>query len=148
MNTWGEFADFSPELAAAGQRLFDLHQVAFLATIRRSGAPRIHPVVPIVSADRLYLFIPPDSPKCGDLRRDGRYALHAMLGENDEEFTVRGQAEEIDDHQCWVDVAAAASYTVQREHALFALSVGSCLWGVWERVGQPDTRSLRRRWPA
>lgn len=147
MVTWGVFAEEAPEIAAAGERLFRQHQVAFLATIRRNGAPRIHPVVPIIADKRLWVFIPPTSPKHGDLLRDRRYALHALLGEHDEEFTVRGYATAIAGQQQWLMVAEQASYSVGAGHVLFELHIETCLWGIWERVGQPDTRAVRRRWP-
>jgi hypothetical protein len=147
MVTWGEFAAAAPELAGAGERLFGQHEVAFLATVRRDGAPRIHPVVPVVSDGGLYLFVPPWSPKCGDLRRDARYALHAMLGDDDEELVVRGSAGQVDDLRRWREVADRASFPVKAGHLLFALSVDTCLWGKWEHVGQPNTRAVRRRWP-
>ncbi|MGH2405330.1 MAG: pyridoxamine 5'-phosphate oxidase family protein, partial [bacterium] len=51
--------------------------MAYLATLRGDGAPRVHPVTPIVGEGRLFLFMEPTSPKGHDLRRDGRYALHS-----------------------------------------------------------------------
>jgi len=52
MVTWAEFAAAEPELADAGRS--QLYQfgvgLAFLATVRRDGAPRLHPVCPVLSA--------------------------------------------------------------------------------------------------
>ncbi len=66
MLTWGEFAKAEPELAAFGAGRLDVPP-AYLATVRRSGAPRVHPVTPIVLADGLFLFMEPTSPKGRDL---------------------------------------------------------------------------------
>jgi hypothetical protein len=91
---WSEFARVRPELAAAGRELF--HQfgvgLAFLATVRRDGAPRLHPICVVEAGDALYGLIIP-SPKLGDLRRDGRCALHSYPRSDDEDaFNLMGRA--------------------------------------------------------
>jgi hypothetical protein len=75
--TWKDFAAAAPELAEAGRALLNQFGVglAFLATVRRDGAPRLHPVCPVLSNERLFVLITPDSPKRGDLARDDRYAV-------------------------------------------------------------------------
>src|SRR5688572_9372748 len=51
---WQDFADASPELAAFGEARFR-QGIAFLATIRRDGSPRMHPVSPdIIDGHLLY----------------------------------------------------------------------------------------------
>ena len=97
---WSEFALLEPELAAAGRGLLYQYGVGlgFLATVRRDGAPRVHPVCPIISDDGLFVFVVP-SPKLGDLRRDGRFALHSFAAEDNEDaFSVAGVA-----HACSED---------------------------------------------
>src|SRR5215510_2111058 len=73
MTSWSEFEAREPEMAAAGKKL--LYQfgvgLAFLATVRKDGAPRLHPICPTVVDGDLYALILPVSPKCGDLKRDG-----------------------------------------------------------------------------
>jgi hypothetical protein len=57
MTTWQEFTASKPELAAIGKRLFMLGPesggfeggLAYLATIRKDGGPRIHPISPALS---------------------------------------------------------------------------------------------------
>jgi hypothetical protein len=146
--TWSEFSDRAPDLAESGRRLIDEYHVAFLATVRHDGAPRLHPVTPVIADGRLFVFVPPTSPKHGDLVRDGRYALHAPLGKDDEEFVVNGAARRRDDAAVYATVVAAASYTVAHGEDLFELDIERCLWGYWENVGQPDTRPIRRSWRA
>jgi len=100
MTSWKAFESIAPEMAAGGLKL--LYQfgpgLAFLATVRKDGAPRLHPICPTVVDGALYALILPSSPKCGDLKRDGRYALHTFPPvENDDEFLVMGRAEFVND---------------------------------------------------
>src|SRR5512145_3366888 len=69
MVRWGEFAATAPTLAHTGRALLTQFGpgLAFLATVRGDGAPRVHPVCPVLSGDRLFVLIAPDSPKLGDL---------------------------------------------------------------------------------
>ena len=68
VRTWGEFAKEAPGLAAFGAELLLGAQVAYLATVRPDGVPRVHPVTPILTDDGLFLFMEPTSPKGRDLR--------------------------------------------------------------------------------
>ncbi len=97
--TWGEFARLAPELAAEGRAL--LYQfgvgLAFLATTRADGGPRVHPICLLLTDDAAYAFTVP-SLKQGDLRRDGRYALHSFPRPDDEDaFFALGSARSVDD---------------------------------------------------
>jgi hypothetical protein len=98
MATWNEFETDAPDIAAAGKQLLYQRGVglAFLATLRKDGAPRLHPICPTVIDGHLYALIGP-TPKRNDLRRDGRYALHTFPPEEvDDEFLVMGRATFID----------------------------------------------------
>jgi hypothetical protein len=97
MSTWSEFAAEAPALAAAIREL--LHQygrgMAYLATVRKDGGPRLHPVSPIVTDEGLYCFVIA-SPKRDDLNRDGRFALHSFPGETtDAEAVISGRARQV-----------------------------------------------------
>jgi hypothetical protein len=97
---WEQFERDAPELAAAGRKL--LYQygpgLGYLATVRRDGAPRLHPVCPVVEAGGLYVFVGNQTPKVHDLVRDGRYALHTTGSEDvDDEFAVTGVARNAED---------------------------------------------------
>jgi hypothetical protein len=99
MVTWSQFENDAPDMAEAGKKL--LYQfgvgLGFLATLRKDGAPRLHPICPTVVDGRLYALIGP-TPKRADLKRDGRYALHTFPAvEVDDEFLVMGRAKFIDD---------------------------------------------------
>lgn len=104
MKSWKDFSQEEPELAYLGKRMI-LHGGAsiglvFLATLRKDGAPRLHPVSLVFSDDHLFVFIPPKSPKCSDLKRDGRYALQAFPpaeNEHGAEFYISGVAQHIEE---------------------------------------------------
>ena len=115
MLTWREFAAQQPDLAEAGRGL--LYQfgvgLAFLATTRADGAPRVHPMCPLVTEDGLYAFIVP-SPKRNDLHRDGRYAMHSFpADDNEDAFSLAGQAEQVTDPE--LAATLAIRYADERE---------------------------------
>jgi len=93
MTRWGDLERDEPELAAAGRSLLHTYGLGlgFLATVRKDGGPRVHPVCPVLAAGGLWVFIGKGSPKCQDLHCDGRYALHSFpLADVDDEFYVAG----------------------------------------------------------
>ena len=96
MVTWKQFEESEPELAALGEgQLFQFGVgLAFLATVRKDGAPRLHPLCPVLHDGHLYIFVPQSSPKREDLLRDGRYALQVFPPpkEVSEEFYLTGKA--------------------------------------------------------
>jgi len=124
MTSWTEFAQQAPELAAFGQARFQ-RGVAYLATVRADGGPRVHPVTPIIG-QQLYLLMEPTSPKGKDLQRDGRYTLHCAVedaGGGEGEFYVRGRASLTGDPAIREEAVQAASYTPQERYILFVLTV-------------------------
>ncbi len=97
--SWGELAAARPDLAEAGRSLLYQHGVglAYLATVRPDGAPRLHPMCPLLYEGGLFAFIIP-SPKQDDLRRDGRYAMHSFpCPDNEDVFYFAGEAEATED---------------------------------------------------
>ena len=101
MITWTDFSRQQPALADAGRRQFYQFGIglAFLATVRPDGGPRVHPVCPVISDAGLHLLIVA-GPKQQDLRRDGRYALHSEAcppPRQDDGFALAGRAREVTD---------------------------------------------------
>ncbi len=158
MLTWAQFAVAAPDLATFGRELLDrFNGGAFLATVRKGGAPRLHPIVAIVAADRLCFFANPQSRKFRDLIRDGRYVLHVLIDRDDREFLVGGRAIALNhDRELWKTVARAAPYSVpddrtetsEGSHFLFELTIDRAAMTTWYHPGQPDTRPTRRIWRA
>jgi Pyridoxamine 5'-phosphate oxidase len=152
MATWNAFAESAPELAELGLKLLNQYGAAFLATVRKDGSPRLHPVVPIVTEGRLFVFC--GGPKVYDLRRDGRYNLHALIGRDDTEFLVAGRALYVnDDRTIRAAVARAAPYKVPVDpsdltHQLFHFNIERAHVTVWYHPGQPDTRPTHTDWSA
>ena len=105
----------------------------------------------MIAGEQIYLAIGPQSPKLRDLRRDGRYMLHAMPGTDDAEFNIRGRATEANDASTHAEVEQAASavgLNVKPHEVLFRLDIEQAATTHWENVGQPDTRPIRTRWRA
>lgn len=97
--TWGEFAERRPDLAEAGRVILYQYGVglAFLATVRPDGGPRVHPFSPVLDGQGLFAFLVP-SHKRNDLHRDGRYAMHTFpADENEDAFYLRGTARHVTD---------------------------------------------------
>ena len=113
MSTWARFEADVPEVAAFANRLWPgavaldrgeslptgaaWFAIAYLATVRPDGAPRLHPFCPIIAGGRLFAAIPRSSPKGHDLRRDPRCVIHAMPGPDDDELCIRATATEVVD---------------------------------------------------
>jgi hypothetical protein len=119
--------------------------VAFLATIRKDGSPRVHPVTPIIAEDRLFVFMESTSPKGHDLRRDGRYALHCSVadsGGGEGEFFVSGTAKPIEDQASRDIAVTSAGYEVADHYVLFEFDVSAAFSTVYADDGEP----VRDRW--
>lgn len=152
MAGWSDLEQEAPELAAAGRRLMvgaDGVAIAFLATAGGAAQPHLSPVCPVSCGDHLYLSASGTTPKVRDLRAGGRFVLHAFLGENDEEFQVAGSATEVTDEAERAAVHDAIPFPAfEHSDPIFRFDLERSLWVFWERVGQPDTKAVRRRWRA
>ena len=152
MVTWGEFAAAAPDLAARGRDLLFQFRVglAFLATVRRDGAPRVHPVCPVLSGDRLYVLVTPGSPKRGDLVRDGRYALQNFPEPkpSGDEFYVAGRALPVEDEATRAAVLRDAQHMADAAEALFELRLERVMHTRWENPLTPAMRPVQRKWRA
>ena len=154
MKSWNEFARLRPELAEPGRAL--LYQVgvglAYLATTRPDGAPRVHPMCPILTEGGAFAFIVP-SPKQCDLRRDGRYALHSFPRPDDEDaFYCCGQVRLIHDAQLRGELGAV--FVAERaelgvplpapDDALFEFLLDRCL--LTRTTGHGDPAPVHQVW--
>lgn len=127
--SWREFAAADPRLADSIRAL--LHQygrgMAYLATVRADGGPRVHPVCPIVTGEGLYCFVIA-SPKRDDLQRDGRYALHAFPAEtSDAEAYVAGRARQVINLSFVEHMAREHGAAAEVDWTLFEFSVESAM---------------------
>lgn len=139
---WGDFARREPELARFGAGRLTAAP-AYLATVRRSGAPRVHPVTPIFTTVGLFLFMEPTSPKGRDLRERGWFAMHSGVPDNagsGGEFNASGRGLAIDDPDMWSHLAESASYTPADWYILFELQLSEARCHGYGDVPLPSTR--------
>jgi hypothetical protein len=156
MVTWGELQKARPDLEAAGQA--HLYRVgvglAFLATVRADGGPRLHPMCPVIDGDDLYAFLVP-SPKRSDLHRDGRYAMHCYPpDDNEDAFYITGHARVVNDRDTHDRVAAR--FLKERgwseppedfaDQELFVFDIDTCL--VTTTTGHGDPHPAHTVWRA
>jgi hypothetical protein len=152
MVTWQAFAAAEPELAETGRALLFQFGVglAFLATVRGDGAPRLHPVCPVLSAGRLYLLVTPASPKCADLLRDGRYALQAFPQPKpaSDELYLAGQARRVEDAAVHAAILRDAAHRADPAETPFELWIDRAMHTRWEEPLTPRMRPVHRTWRA
>jgi hypothetical protein len=143
-------------MAASGRALlYDVGVgLGYLATVRPDGAPRLHPMCPLLTNDGLYAFIVP-SPKQKDLHRDGRYALHSIqLETNEDAFYLTGRARHLEDpglrqqlaEQFAAERSALAIPPPEPEQHLFEFLVATAM--LTRTVGHGDPAPVHTVWHA
>lgn len=141
--SWKLLEEQQPDLATFGvDRLND--KVAYLATVRKDGSPRVHPITPIIGHGHLFVFMEPTSPKGHDLKRDGRYALHCSVSDASGasgEFSVTGRAHLVDSPEVRALAVRLASYTVADRYILFEFDIESAASTLY-----PQDRPVRQSW--
>ena len=152
MVTWKEFAAAEPDLADVGRSLLFQFKVglAFLATVRKDGAPRLHPVCPVLSSDRLFVLVIPTSPKRHDLLRDGRYALQTFPQPKpgSDEFYIAGKAVGVDDPAVRAAILRDAKHMADASEIAFELWIDHVMYTRWENVLTPQMCSAHQKWRA
>ena len=141
--SWQSLEDQQPELAAFGAERLN-GKVAYLATVRKDGSPRVHPMTPIIGQGHLFVFMEPTSPKGHDLQRNGRYAIHCSVSDTSGasgEFIVTGQAHLIHNPELRALAVRLASYTVAERYVLFEFDVESAASTTY-----PDDQPVRLTW--
>ena len=140
--SWRDFAKREPDLARFGAGRLTAAP-AYLATVRKSGAPRVHPVTPIFARDGLFLFMEPTSPKRRDLLERGFFALHSGVPDNagtGGEFSASGIGLAEDDPDLWALVAEAAGYDPPDRYVLFEFQLSEARCHGYGDVPLPSTR--------
>lgn len=140
---WSDFERAAPALAAFGAERFK-QGVAYLATIQRDGAPRVHPVTPILGQGHFFVFMEPTSPKGKDLLRDNRYAMHCAVSDSSGasgEFWCMGRAKSIDDPNLRALAVQVSSYAPAERYVLFELDVERAQTTIYE-----NNSAVRQEW--
>jgi hypothetical protein len=141
--SWKSLEDQQPELAAFGAERLN-GKVAYLATIRKDGSPRVHPMTPIIGQGYLFVFMEPTSPKGRDLQRDGRYSMHCSVSDTSGasgEFIITGQAHLIHNSEIRALAVRLASYIPVDRYVLFDFDIESAASVIY-----PDDRPIRQIW--
>ena len=139
MVTWNEFAEAAPEMAKRGLEHLRI-PIAYFATVRKDGSPRLHPLSPLLADGRLFVAITASAPRRHDLMRNPRYSLHALppdLGPDyDEfEFNVTGSARRVSDEETRGAVSdteqARGRPRLNHDDWLFELDIEMVLTTTW-----------------
>lgn len=141
--SWKILEEQDPELAAFGRERLN-GKVAYLATIRKDGSPRVHPMTPIIGEGHFFVFMEPTSPKGHDLQRDGRYAIHCSVSDTSGEsgeFIITGQAHLAEDSELRAQAIRLASYTPAERYILFEFEMHSVRSTIY-----PDGGPVRQVW--
>ena len=141
--SWKNLEDQQPELAAFGAQRLDA-KVAYLATVRKDGSPRVHPMTPMIGAGHLFVFMEPTSPKGHDLQRDPRYSIHCSVTDStgqSGEFIVTGRAHLVVDPDLRALAAQYCSYKPSDRYVLFEFDVESV-----SSTTYPEHEPVRQFW--
>ena len=130
---WSDFERAAPALAGAARARLEATRIALLGTVRTDGSPRISPIEPYFTSDRLVLGAMAASLKARDLRRDPRCVLHSTISEPDAgepEFKLYGRAVPLEA----ADVPATAWWLSHPRDAayVFTLQIESAASVAWE----------------
>jgi general stress protein 26 len=146
MISWSQFSAVSSNLASFGKQRLQ-GRIAYLATVRLDGSPRLHPVSVFIASGNLFVYMEPTSPKVHDLRRDARYTIHCGVEDNSGgqgEFCIRGKAVEVSDQKLREEAfkeARRMGYHPQERYLLFELRIEEAMATVYE-----EGQAKRERW--
>lgn len=145
---WRDLESQAPELAQLGKKLLSGSRIAFLATVRADGGPRVHPICPTVVSGRLVAVLIRRTPKHRDLVRDPRFVLHALPGPGDAEFWVEGAARALDpvDEEDRGIVAALSRMGVDADDAPWELGVDAAHGTLFALDAAGNRNADRRHW--
>ncbi|MBQ61562.1 MAG: pyridoxamine 5'-phosphate oxidase [Gammaproteobacteria bacterium] len=127
--SWGEFEQAMPELAAFGRDRLD-GKVSYLATVRKNGQPRAHPVTPIVGGGYCFIFVEPSSPKVHDLMENGHFCLHCAMNDSSGssgEFQVTGVVRQIEESELRSEAESISSFRPSARYLLFELRLAEVI---------------------
>ena len=126
-------------MAAYGRERLE-RKVMYLGTIRSDGYPRVHPFTPFVSSGHLFAFMEPTSPKAHDLQRDGRYAMHSLVTDQNGtggEFMVTGKSLLVTDQSLRKIAVQGCPYKPSDSYICFEFMLERCLTYVYVN-GNPN----------
>lgn len=140
---WGQLEREDVRLAAFGQDRLD-GKVAYLATMRRDGRPRAHPVTPIIGEGRMFIFLEPSSPRTRDLIENPDFCLHCAMSDSSGssgEFQTTGVAVKCEDENVRALAESVCNFRPSVRSILFELCITDAL-----STEYPGGQPKRRRW--
>ena len=129
MASWGEVAAAVPELAVKVQQRFDAHGLAFIATVKRDGSPRISGIEPLIAGGEVWVGMMPGSMKARDLLREPRCALHSATEDKNVkngDAKMTASAVPVEDEATWrryIQASEAGSGMTPGSFHLFRLDI-------------------------
>ena len=137
---WQAFSISAPQLAALGEERFDRTGLVLLATLRKTGWPRISPLEFLVFEGQLYLGMTWQSRKALDLLRDPRCSLHSTVSDrqgSEGEFKLYGRALEVNDPDTRARYSEALYQKIgikfeDLEYDLFSIDIESASFAIIE----------------
>jgi uncharacterized pyridoxamine 5'-phosphate oxidase family protein len=141
--SWHIFENQAPDIAEFSRvRLHD--KVAYLATVRKDGSPRMHPFTPIIGEGHFFVFMEPTSPKGFDLRRDPRFAVHCSVTDSSGksgEVSMSGKARFIEAPELRALAVKICPYSPADRYILFELDPEAVTLTEY-----PDRGAVRKHW--
>lgn len=141
--SWKRLETEEPEMAAFGyERLHG--KVAYLGTSKKDGAPRVHPMTPIIGEGHLFVFMEPTSPKGHDLERDGRFAMHCGITDTSGksgEIVLSGRAQRVEDAELRAVAVRLSPYAPAERYVLFEFEIEKADTTVY-----PEDKPIRKAW--
>jgi hypothetical protein len=147
--SWKDFSEQEAEIAELAARILSKYGIAYLATLRGNGWPRLHPISPAIVDGKFIIGIILGTPKLRDLDRDGRCVVHALPGPNDAEICISGVAGKlISDEVERLAKSAPPNVRIGGSTAVFEIDVQQVNYTTY----QPGPDSLpvptKKRWTA
>jgi uncharacterized pyridoxamine 5'-phosphate oxidase family protein len=141
--SWKTLESRAPDIAEFSRTRLH-NKVAYLATTRKDGSPRVHPFTPIIGEGHFFAFMEPTSPKGFDLRRDNRFAIHCSVtdtsGESGE-VIVTGRAKFIEDPELRALAVKVCPYKPAERYILFEFDPEAVTLTEY-----PGGQAVRRHW--
>jgi len=147
MATWGDFSTEQPEVAGWSRRILAKYGLAYLATLRFDGSPRIHPVCPIIAGGQLCVGLIRNSPKRADLDRDGRFSLHCLPGPRNAEILLTGTAHRLTSNEvAALQKSAETNQLISDEPFWYRLDLGAVQWVTYDNKLKGRPLPTRASW--
>ena len=143
LHSWSKLQQESPDIAEFGRKRLD-GKVAYLASIRGNGSPRVHPVTAFLSDTRCFIFAEPESSKIRDFTENPQFHLHCAMSDSSGssgEFQMTGKVVPTENFR--TEAEENCPFRPSSRSILYELLLGEAVATSY-RGGRPD----RRRWRA